>query len=110
MLVVQARKKSTKINFWGPETARWGGGLPRRRVVVEKFVPSLESFVFLGYGIAGMSRTPREFKKFVPKKFVRILRSPVWLVWGVFVMPLLQSYRHDFTASHHVTTGFKNKV
>ena len=27
----------------GPETARWGGGLPHEGVVAEKFVPSLES-------------------------------------------------------------------
>ena len=39
----QARQKSTKINFLGPETARWGGGLPREGVVAEKLVPSLES-------------------------------------------------------------------
>ena len=45
----QARKKSTKINFLGPETARWGGGLPREGVVAEKFVPSLESLFSLGF-------------------------------------------------------------
>ena len=28
-----ARKRSTKINFLGLETARWGGGLPREGVV-----------------------------------------------------------------------------
>ena len=39
----QARKKSIKIHFLGPETARWGGGLPREGVVAEKFVPSLDS-------------------------------------------------------------------
>ena len=32
---------STKIYFLGPETARWGEGLPRDRVGVEKFVPFL---------------------------------------------------------------------
>ena len=31
----QARKMSTKINFLGPETARWDGGLPREGVGVE---------------------------------------------------------------------------
>ena len=45
----QARKKNTKINFWGPEAARWGGRLPREGVVVEKFVPSLESVSSLGF-------------------------------------------------------------
>ena len=38
---IQAKKKSTKINFLGPETARRGGGLPCAGVVAEKFVPSL---------------------------------------------------------------------
>ena len=61
----QARKK-TKINFLGPETPGWGGGLPREGVVVEKFVPSLEHLSSLGLGgrnlgcpgnFAGMSRT-----------------------------------------------------
>ena len=44
-----AREKSTKINLLGPETARWGGGLPRQGVVVENFVPSLESLSSLGF-------------------------------------------------------------
>ena len=66
-LLFQARKKSTKINFLGPETARWGRGLPREGVVAEKFVPSLESLSSLGFEgrnlgcpgtFAGMSRTP----------------------------------------------------
>ena len=45
----QARKKSTKINFLGPETTRWGGSLPREGVVAEKFVLSLESVSSLGF-------------------------------------------------------------
>ena len=45
----QARKKSTEINFLGPETTRWGGGLPREGVVAEEFVPSLESLSSLGF-------------------------------------------------------------
>ena len=54
------------MNFLGPVTARWGGGLPCEGVVAEKFVPSLESLFSLGFegrnlgcpGIfAGMSRT-----------------------------------------------------
>ena len=40
---LRARKERTKINLLGPETAVWGGGLPRDRVGVEKLVPSLES-------------------------------------------------------------------
>ena len=63
---IQASKKSTKINFLGPETARWGGGLPREGVVAEKFVPSLESLSSVGFeernlgcprNFAGTSRT-----------------------------------------------------
>ena len=59
-------KKSTKINFWGPETARWGGGLPREGVVVENFVLSRETLSSLGFeernlgcprNFGGMSRT-----------------------------------------------------
>ena len=45
---IQARKKSTKVNFFGPETAGWGR-LPRERVGVEKFVPALESLSSLGF-------------------------------------------------------------
>ena len=83
-LKIQARKKSTKINFLGPETARWGGGLPCEGVVAEKFVPSLESLSCLGFeernlgcpgNFAGMSLTLGVFKKFAPKKFARIFRS-----------------------------------
>ena len=73
LIQIQARKKSTKINFLGPETARWGGGLPREGVVAEKFAPSLESLFSLGFEernpgcarnfAAGMSRTPRGVRK-----------------------------------------------
>ena len=73
----QARKKSTKIKFLGPETARWGGGLPLEGVVAENFVPALESLSSLGFeernpgcpGIfAGMSRTPGGVQKVCAKK------------------------------------------
>ena len=43
------KTKSTKINFLGSETTRWGGGLPREGVVAEKFVLSLESLSSLGF-------------------------------------------------------------
>ena len=80
---IQARRNSTKINFLGPETARWGGGLPRKGVVVENFVPSLESLSSLGFEernlgcpgsfFAGMSRTPGGVQKVCEKKkFMRI--------------------------------------
>ena len=40
-------------NFLGQKTARWGGGLPREGVVVEKFVPSPESLSSLGFAKGG---------------------------------------------------------
>ena len=73
----QARKKSTKINFLGPETARWGGGLPLEGVVAKNFVPALESLSSLGFeernlgcpgNFAGMSRTPGAVQKVCAKK------------------------------------------
>ena len=75
--MLQARKKSTKINFLGPETARWGGGLPHEGVVAEKFVPSLESLSFLGFekrnlecpgDFGGKSGTPGGLQKVCAKK------------------------------------------
>ena len=80
----QARKKSTRINFLGPETARWGGGLPREGVGVKKFVLSLESClpwvskrgIWDVPGILPGCPAPQGvFKKFVQKKFVRIFHS-----------------------------------
>ena len=71
-----ARKKSTKINFLGPETAQWGGGLPREGVVAKKFVPSLESLSSLGFEernlgcpgfLPGCPGPLGVFKKFVQK-------------------------------------------
>ena len=73
----QARKKSTKINFLGPETARCGGGLPCKGVVAEKFVSSLESLSSLAFeernlgspgNFGGMSRTPGGVRKVCAKK------------------------------------------
>ena len=73
----QARKKSTKIKFLGPETARWGGGLPREGVVAENFVPTLETLSSLGFeernpgcpgNFAGMSRAPGGVQKVCAKK------------------------------------------
>ena len=72
-----SRKKSTKIKFLGPETARWGGGLPREGVVAENFVPALETLSSLGFeernpgcpgNFAGMSRTPGGVQKVCAKK------------------------------------------
>ena len=74
---ISGKKKSTKINFLGPETARWGGGLPRKGVVAEKFVLSLESLSSLGLeernlgcpgNFAGISRTPGGVQKVCAKK------------------------------------------
>ena len=73
----QARKKSTKINFLGPESARWGGGLPCEGVVAKEFVLSLESLSSLGFeernlgcpgNFAGMSRTLGGVQKVSEKK------------------------------------------
>ena len=80
LAILQARKKSTKINFLGLGTARWGGGLPREGVVAKKFVLSLENLSSLGFegrnlgcpeNFAGMSRTPGGVQK-VCAKNVRV--------------------------------------
>ena len=74
---MSGEKKSTKINFLGPETARWRGGLPLEGAVAENFVPALESLSSLGFegrnlgcpGIfVGMSRTPGGVQKVCAKK------------------------------------------
>ena len=53
--------KSTKINFLGPETAVCGGVLlPGKGVVVEKFVPSLESSFSCGFE----EREPQEWPEY----------------------------------------------
>ena len=82
----QARKKRTKIKFLGPETARWGGGLPREGVVAENFVPALETLSSLGFeernlgcpgNFAGMSRTPGGVQKVRAKKLRAHLSFPI---------------------------------
>ena len=74
---VRQEKRATKIKFLGPETARWGGGLPREGVVAENFVPALETLSSLGFeernpgcpgNFAGMSRTPGGVQKVCAKK------------------------------------------
>ena len=74
---LSGKKKSTKIKFLGPETARWGGGLPREGVVAKNFVPALETLSSLGFeernpgcpgNFAGMSRTPGGVQKVCAKK------------------------------------------
>ena len=86
-VVFQARRKSTKISFLGPETSRWGGVLLREGVVAEEFVPSLESLFSLGFEgrnlgcpeiFAVVSWTPGGVQKLVQKKFLRIVRSLVF--------------------------------
>ena len=77
LLKNSGKKKSTKINFLGQETARWGGGLPREGVVAEKFVPALESLSSLGFeqrnlgcpgNFVGMSQTHVGVQKVCAKK------------------------------------------
>ena len=82
----QARNKSTKIKFLGPETARWGGGLPREGAVAKNFVPALETLSSLGFeernpgypgNFAGMSRTPGSVQKVCAKELrVHFYDSP----------------------------------
>ena len=82
----QARKKSTKIKFLGPETARWGGDLPRD---VKGWWPKTScppSKLCLPWvSKRGIRDVPgilpgcpgplAVFKKFVQKNFVCIFRS-----------------------------------
>ena len=74
------QEKEEHKDLLGPETARWGGGLPREGVVAEKFAPSLESLSSLGFeefnlgcpgNFAGMSRTPGGVQKSLCRKKVR---------------------------------------
>ena len=85
-VIDSGKKKSTKINFFGPETAGWGGGLPPEGVGVKKFVPSLESLSSLGFdarnlgcpGIfAGMSRTPGGVQKVCARKVCAHFAFPI---------------------------------
>ena len=91
---LQARKKSTKIKFLGPETARWGGGLPREGVVAENFVPTLETLSSLGFeernpgcpgNFAGMSRTPGGVQKVCAKKLRAHFSFPKSWKVGLFL-------------------------
>ena len=75
-------KRAQRLTFLDPETARWGGGLPRERVVAEKFVPSLESLSSLRSEERNLGILPGcpgplgVFKKFVQKKSVRKISPP----------------------------------
>ena len=70
----------------GPETAGWGGGLPREGVVAKKFVLSLESLSSFGFeernlecrgNFAGMSRTPAGVQKVCAKKVREHFSFPI---------------------------------
>ena len=83
---LRQEKNSTKINFLGPETTRWGGGLSREGVVAEIFVPALESLSSLGFkernlgcrgNFAGMSRTPGGVQKLRAKKLRAHFSFPI---------------------------------
>ena len=85
------KKKSTKINFLGPETARWGGGLhakgwwPKSSCSPSKVcLPWVSKRGIWGCpgNFAGMSRTVRGVKKFVQKSLRKkslcaFFRSPL---------------------------------
>ena len=85
--VLQARNKSTKMNFLGLETAGYSGGLPREGEVVEKFATSLTSLSSLGWdgrnlgcpgNVAGDVPDPWGVQKVCEKKYVRVFRSWFW--------------------------------
>ena len=109
-VVDQARKKSTKIKFLGPETARWGGGLPREGVVAENFVPALETLSSLGFeernpgcpgNFTGMSRTPGGVQKVCAKKLRAHFSFPSWSVrhldWNLLVLTVPFFKKHYYT-------------
>ena len=54
----RGENQATKVNFLGPETTRWGGGLPREGVVSKKVRAHPRKLVFLGFprGITGCPR------------------------------------------------------
>ena len=83
------------VNFLGPETARWGGGLPREGVVAENFVPALESLSSLGFdernpgcagNFAGMSRTPGGVQKVCAKKLRALFSMTWWTFRNMFLI------------------------
>ena len=115
----KAREKSTKINFLGPETARWSGGLPREGVVAEKFVPSLESLSSLGFeernlecpgNFAWMSRTPGGVQKVCAKKsscafFVSYVRRFWTGFWGRVLRRVRRGSDMGFTVKNGSEKG-----
>ena len=81
---VQARKKSTKINFLGPETARWGGVFHAKGWGSKTSCPpsklclpwvSKRGIWDIPGMLPGCPGPLGVFKKFVQKKFVLIFRS-----------------------------------
>ena len=90
----QAREKSTKINFLGPETARWSGGSSTRRGGGRKVRARTRKFVFLGFRReeSGMSR---EFCRDVPDFWgggVRKVRTKK--VRAHFSVPISERIKH----------------
>ena len=86
---MSGKKKGAQRFSFGSGDRRWGGGLPRKGVVAEKFVPSFESLSSLGFkernlghpkNFAGMSLTPGGVQKVCAKKFVLIFRSLLYVV------------------------------
>ena len=89
-LTSSTNKRAQRLTSLGPETAWWGGCLPRERVVAEKLVPSLESLFSLGFegrklgcprNFAGMSRTPGAVQKVCAKNVRAHFRPPKFRRW-----------------------------
>ena len=83
----QERKKSTKINFLGPEATRWGRESSTRRGGGQKVRALPRKFVFLGFSKRGFWDVPgilpgcpgllKVFKEFVQKKVSQATQPPL---------------------------------
>ena len=107
-LFLRQEKKSTKINFLGPETARWSGGLPREGVVAENFAPSREILCSLGFkernprcpgNFAGMSRTPGVVQKVCAKKVRAHFSFPIFCCFRQGVAGMSRDLGQDLSGT-----------
>ena len=81
------KKRAKRLTFWVRRPPGGVGVFPRKGVVAEKFVPSLESLSSLGFeernvgcpgNFAGMSRTPGNVQKVCAKKVRAHFALPKW--------------------------------